>query len=141
VKEAKIQVSESPIDVQRRITICVRDFFSDATDGPYDLAWDCTFLCALPPAQREKWAARYAALLKPGGTLVSLVFPIFPDDHAMARGGPPFGLTPAAVRALLEPLGFAVVEERNPLPEAEAHLRRGPTANVGSALLVFTKVG
>ena len=54
--------------------------------------------------RREEWAAKYAEIIKPGGEIVSNVFPIGPFE-----GGPPFALSPDIVKSLLEPVGFEVV--------------------------------
>ena len=42
-------------------------------------------------------------LIRPGGEIVSLVFPV--GDF---EGGPPFALSPDVVKDLLEPAGFGV---------------------------------
>ena len=50
----------------------VDDFFTHApAEGLYDVVYDCTFLCAIPPARRNDWAAAYARLLRPGGGVTS----------------------------------------------------------------------
>jgi hypothetical protein len=57
----------------------------------FDLIFDFTFLCALPPSARGDWAKRLGELLKPGsGRLVCLEFPLGKPE---GTGGPPFGLT------------------------------------------------
>ena len=75
------------------------DFFNDeflastglpTSDGPFDLIYDYTFLCALPPSMRPRWAARMSELLSPTGTLVCLEFPLGKDPKL---GGPPHGLS------------------------------------------------
>lgn len=44
------------------------DFFSfDIPEGGFQVAYDYTFLCALPPSLREPWGRRYAELIAPGG--------------------------------------------------------------------------
>lgn len=58
--------------------------------GAFDLIYDYTFLCALPPVLRPQWAERMSELLAPGGRLVCLEFPLGKDPLA---GGPPHGLT------------------------------------------------
>lgn len=137
VQEARVQVAEAAPEVAARVTVREADFFAE--EGQYDLVWDCTFLCALPKDMREAWAAQYAKLVAPGGILLALVFPMFPEGHPRAADGPPFNLDCGVVKALLEPHGFIVSEAIDPLPEAEMHMRRGPMANVGSSLLTFTK--
>lgn len=48
----------------------------------------CSFLCAMPPSMRPQWASRMAEIIKPGGVLVALMFPLEEKE-----GGPPFGLS------------------------------------------------
>ena len=52
------------------------DFFTHAPEAPYDLVYDCTFLCAIDPTRRQEWAAQMNKLVRPGGEIVSLVFPL-----------------------------------------------------------------
>ncbi|KAK2000199.1 S-adenosyl-L-methionine-dependent methyltransferase [Colletotrichum falcatum] len=90
------------------------DFFSDSwleawgRGKAFDLIFDYTFLCALPPPARPLWAARVAALLGPAGRLVCLEFP---SGKPLSLPGPPWGLTPEVYLALLsrpgEPLEFS----------------------------------
>lgn len=73
------------------------DFFTWQPDRPLQLIYEQAFLCAMP---RERWpdvAARWAALLPPGGVLAGLFF--FDD----APKGPPFGIARAQLDALLAP--------------------------------------
>lgn len=74
------------------------DFFSDdflsriglsKSIEPFDVIYDYTFLCALPPSMHPRWAARLSELLSPTGTLVCLEFPLGKDPKL---GGPPHGL-------------------------------------------------
>ncbi|KAK9367939.1 S-adenosyl-L-methionine-dependent methyltransferase [Lipomyces kononenkoae] len=58
-------------------------------DDKFDLIYDYTFLCALPPALRTRWAERMSELLGSGGQLVCLEFPLYKDP---ALPGPPWGL-------------------------------------------------
>lgn len=62
----------------------------------YDLTWIgtdkrllCQFLCALPPYLRTAWAERIWDLLRPGGMLICLEFPLWKDPHLP---GPPWGM-------------------------------------------------
>lgn len=44
------------------------DFFEyDIPEGGFQVAYDYTFLCALPLELREPWGRRYAELISPGG--------------------------------------------------------------------------
>lgn len=66
------------------------DFFSETDGGHFDVIYDYTFLCALPPALRSKWAKRMSQLLSPTGRLICLEFPL---TKAPDTGGPPHGLS------------------------------------------------
>ncbi len=83
-----------------QVSLTIGDFFDEAVvSGPFDLVWDYTFLCAIDPSERERWAARMAELVRPGGTLATLIFPVvtFPEGYQ----GPPWPLDPEAVAALV----------------------------------------
>ncbi|KAK5107691.1 hypothetical protein LTR62_000885 [Meristemomyces frigidus] len=56
----------------------------------FDLVYDYTFLCALLPESRKDWATRMAELVKPGGYLICLEFPLWKDNRSP---GPPWGMT------------------------------------------------
>ncbi|KAF6835470.1 thiol methyltransferase [Colletotrichum plurivorum] len=79
------------------------DFFDDSWlrqwgGEKFDLIFDYTFLCALPPSARPLWASRMTSLLAPQGRLVCLEFP---SGKPLSLPGPPWGLTPDIYRALL----------------------------------------
>jgi len=98
------------VDVSK-IQVVVDDFFKyEGPPGGFDLVYDCTFLCAIPPETRQQWAAKMAELVKPGGEIVTLIFPVFdkrPDPVDGDVGpGPPFQMSPALVESLLVPAGF-----------------------------------
>ncbi|TQS32819.1 hypothetical protein Golomagni_06855 [Golovinomyces magnicellulatus] len=78
----------------------VADFFDDAwsKDVKYDLIFDYTFLCALPPQARPKWAKRMSELLSHKGRLICLEFP---NGKPLIDKGPPWGLNPEVYEALL----------------------------------------
>lgn len=114
--------SQSVANVQVRCG----DFFT--FDGEFDLIWDCTFLCALDPSVREQWASQMHKLLKPGGVLLTCIFPI---SDSM-RGGPPFPMSVPLVRGLLEPVGFRPIYEQDELPLAAQH-RPGGGLRAGGA--------
>jgi len=80
------------------------DFFNWQPAQALGLVYERAFLCALPPAMRPRVAARYAALLPPGGLLVGFFF------FGSTPKGPPFGIARAELEELLTP-HFALVEE------------------------------
>jgi hypothetical protein len=57
------------------------------------------FLCALHPDMRQSWAEGWAGALKPGGELVTLLFPVDPALEGVQ--GPPWPVTPELYRELL----------------------------------------
>ncbi|GAB7355604.1 hypothetical protein MBLNU459_g6332t1 [Dothideomycetes sp. NU459] len=74
-------------------------------DGGWDLIYDYTFFCALPPPLRPRWAARMAQLLSPTGVLVCLEFPTY---KPVSAGGPPWAVRPAYYVAYLSKPGEEV---------------------------------
>lgn len=81
------------------ITFEQHDFFLSPTLLPssFSLAYDYTFLCAIPPTMYASWALRYAELIKPDGLLVTLIFPIDGDRP----NGPPYSVNLGIYDALL----------------------------------------
>lgn len=80
------------------------DFFTWQSAQPLALIYERAFLCALPRAMWPQLAARYAELLAPGALLAGFFF--FDD----AVKGPPFGIAPEQLDALLSPY-FVRVED------------------------------
>ncbi|QNH63313.1 methyltransferase domain-containing protein [Hymenobacter sediminicola] len=76
-----------------------QDFFTLPALPPYDLLVEQTFFCALDPHLRAAYAQQCAALLRPGGTLMGLLFET--DFGPVAE--PPFGGTREEYRAYFEP--------------------------------------
>ncbi|KAF4550317.1 Thiopurine S-methyltransferase-like protein [Elsinoe fawcettii] len=87
----------------------------------FDIVYDYTFFCALPPQLRSRWAARMAELLAPDGRLVCLEFPTYKEPNT---GGPPWAVRPVEYVAYLsqpgerveyDDQGFVVgIDEENP---------------------------
>jgi len=103
------------------------DFFAHAAENTaaYDFVFDYTFLCALQPPRRADWGRAMAALIKPGGVLLTMQYPLrsppgrAEDDFAT---GPPFLLTPGLYADLLGP-AFALVDEGD-VPPSDSDPRR-----------------
>ncbi|KAF3973739.1 hypothetical protein CMV_002857 [Castanea mollissima] len=53
------------------------DFFTRSPIELFDLILDYTFFCAIEPDMRLAWAQRICDILKPGGELITLMFPGF----------------------------------------------------------------
>ncbi|MBE2215194.1 MAG: methyltransferase domain-containing protein [Opitutaceae bacterium] len=93
---------------------CVRegDFFAEPGPARCDLIYERTFLCSLPPERWPEYAARMAALLRPGGRLVGLFY------YGVEPEPPPYPLTDGSARAQLGE-AFERVESR-PVPAAQS---------------------
>jgi len=111
-----LDISESGIEVARRlcgqtpqVELLLADFFSDfdSTGEGFDFIFDYTFFCALPPTMRAAWGKRTSELLKPGGLLLTLMYPV---DEKLASDpdvpGPPFKVSPAEYEKALCPHGL-----------------------------------
>lgn len=94
------------------LSVVCDSFFDFPVPRTFDLVWDCTFLCALAPEARRRWAERYRELVTPQtGELWTLIFPMHEGGEARnlatePGSGPPFELNLALVEGLLKPLGF-----------------------------------
>ena len=62
------------------------DFFSFVVP-PFDLVYERTFMCALPPRERGRWARRIAELVRAKGVLAGFFF------YGVESDPPPFPLT------------------------------------------------
>ncbi|KAI1495209.1 S-adenosyl-L-methionine-dependent methyltransferase [Biscogniauxia mediterranea] len=97
------------------ITWLTGNFFEDdwlreveaATGKPakFDLIFDYTFFCALPPSSRPSWARRTSDLLASDGKLVCLEFP---SEKSPSEPGPPWASPPRAYEAYLSAPGETV---------------------------------
>ncbi len=86
------------------------DFFEFDTGKPYDLAYERAFLCALPPRAWPRYAPRMVELLRPGGVLAGFFY------LRQTEKGPPFGMSPEALHALLDP--YFQLEEDEPVADS-----------------------
>lgn len=80
------------------------DFFTWQPEQALELIYERAFLCALPRSMWPQVAARWAQLLAPGARLAGFFF--FDD----AVKGPPFGISPQQLDALLAP-HFVCIED------------------------------
>ena len=84
------------------------DFFThNFSDRKFDLVYERTFLCALPPKLRSAYARRVAELLKPAGRLIGLFY----CEEVNDPDGPPFPIIPEELELLLEPYFQKVADE------------------------------
>jgi hypothetical protein len=71
------------------------DFFAWVPPAPLDMIYEQAFLCAMPRSMWPAVAARWSALLQPGGLLAGFFY--FDDQPK----GPPFGISRAELDGLL----------------------------------------
>ena len=83
----------------------------------FDVIVEYTCYCAIDPARRAEYATSLRAALRPGGTLIALLFPV----EARADG-PPFGIHEAEVTDVLG-AGLDLVHVETPAQSVEP--RRG----------------
>jgi SAM-dependent methyltransferase len=73
---------------ENRSNVILGDFFTyDFKDAPFDLIYERTFLCSLPPSLWKNYVSRVAQLLRPGGILAGFFF------HGQEPKPPPYPLT------------------------------------------------
>ncbi|KAJ3930592.1 MAG: thiol methyltransferase 1 [Lentinula lateritia] len=87
------QSSSLDLDLVSKIHFEVADFFKYevSEDKKFDLIYDYTFFVAIPPSKRSLWGSQINSLIKPGGYLITLMFPHVPvHDPQPYAAGPPF---------------------------------------------------
>jgi len=89
-----IDFSSAAVDQAKRVLgpladrVILGDFFvHDFGQRCFDLIYERTFLCSMPPSRWPAYANRMAALLSPGGKLIGLFF------YGAQQSGPPYPLT------------------------------------------------
>ena len=105
-------------------TLKTCDFFDTTVfNDKFALVYDYTFLCALKPGMRSKWAQRMAEVLEVGGSLVTVMYPA---HKTLDEGGPPFACRPEMYDELLEKEGkFVKKDGPTVLADNRAHKDRG----------------
>ncbi|KDR76474.1 hypothetical protein GALMADRAFT_1328186 [Galerina marginata CBS 339.88] len=97
-----------------------QDFF--AFDPPerehFELVYDHMFFGAIPHSMRNEWGKQMAKLIKPGGHLVTIAFPLFPEFE----GGPPPYIKPEHYEEVLHSNFVKVLDK---IPEASSASHEG----------------
>jgi methyl halide transferase len=78
--------------------------------GDIDLVWEQTCLCALQPEQRRSYLTAMATILRPGGSMVALLW-----NHG-GEGGPPYDMPPVLVEQLVA--GLFTIRKRERVESA-----------------------
>ncbi len=125
-----VDVAESAVDFQTALLapfggVAVQaDLFAWGPDAPLDAVYEQTCLCALPPELWERYAARLAGWVRPGGVLGALFL------QTGREGGPPFHCALSRMRELFPaalwawPADPQAVPQFGGLSEIPAALRR-----------------
>lgn len=102
------------------VKIVQADFFAlPATwRARFDYVLDYTSFCAVLPSRRDEYADLVSRMLKPGGRLIMLAFPI-----GNRPGGPPYVVQPEAIIALYAARGFTL--QHREMPKDSAAGRQG----------------
>ena len=112
---ARNYISSLPHEIcphQDNYTIQQGSFFDLNSEEKFDFVYDYTFLCALNPSIRSDWANKMSELIKPGGELLTLIFPI----RELESDIPPFKVSLQLYRDLLEPVGFDCLQLVSTVP-------------------------
>ncbi|KAH7344897.1 S-adenosyl-L-methionine-dependent methyltransferase [Rhizoctonia solani] len=101
ISEAQKYLSSQPGAENIQVEYQVLDYFKSSllTEEPFDLVYDYTFFCAIPPELRVHWGRRMTEIIKPGGYLIALMYPI--DPGRARNDGPPFPVDFEAYSAAL----------------------------------------
>ncbi|HWP34068.1 MAG TPA: methyltransferase domain-containing protein, partial [Thermodesulfobacteriota bacterium] len=113
-----------------------RDLFELPAVYPafFDLVWEHTCFDAIEPARRPEYVEVVRRILRPGGRLLALFFPV----DVPWQGGPPFPMTQAELRRLFEP---AFRFDRTEVPADSVARRRGAEWFVEATLVVPPAAG
>ncbi|NJN43918.1 MAG: methyltransferase domain-containing protein [Anaerolineae bacterium] len=114
---------DAPIAIVKADWFRLPSFF----EGTFDYVLEYVAFCAIDPTRREEYLDVVKWLLKPGGTLIGLMFPI--GDH---EGGPPFAVDPEEVITALQARGLRLVNRECPADSIKPRQGR-------EELLVFSK--
>jgi len=101
VEAAKQYAASTPLlEKKLDVSFSSGDFFAYkvSPSEQFDLVYDYTFFCAIPLELREGWGKQMCNLIKSGGYLITLAFPIDGDR----KGGPPFSVDIPSYAAVLD---------------------------------------
>ena len=102
--EAAIEAAQRVLGEWKHLARCADFHGFEGDELPFDAVYERAFLCALPRRAWEGWARRMAEIVRPGGLLMGVFF--FDTNQK----GPPFGIVPHELDALLAP-GFERLED------------------------------
>lgn len=86
-EQALLQAKKLAAEKQSDVRFLNQDIFTLDEALIYDYVFEYTTYCAINPARRKDYVEKISSLLKPGGRLIALLFPI--DGR---EGGPPYNI-------------------------------------------------
>ncbi|THV05226.1 S-adenosyl-L-methionine-dependent methyltransferase [Dendrothele bispora CBS 962.96] len=126
VEEAKKYLSSQglPGDSGAEVEFEAGDFFkyTVSDDRKFDLIYDHTFFVAIPPSFRMSWGKQMRSLIKPGGYLITIVYPLQERSEEEKLKGPPFYVEPDHY---IEPLGDGWQKVIDKIPERSSPSHEG----------------
>ena len=102
-------VKNLAFDVDVKVNIVEADIFSLTHEhmNTYDFIIEQTCFCAIHPSRRKEYEELVRSILKPGGKLIGLWFPL---DKKLDEGGPPWGTSIDEVKSVFN-IGWEVEKE------------------------------
>lgn len=91
-----VEVLRDKFGQKSAVKVVHEDLFQH--EGNYDLIIEQTFLCAIPPSMRERYASKMASLLNANGRIIGVLF-----DRVFEQKGPPFGGHTSEYQLIFEP--------------------------------------
>jgi methyl halide transferase len=85
IKHAAAMAEEKGVNID----FLQEDIFNLQMNEKFDFIFEYVTYCAINPSRRREFARKMADLLKPGGRLIAIIFPI--DGRP---GGPPYSIDP-----------------------------------------------
>ncbi|KAL1744170.1 S-adenosyl-L-methionine-dependent methyltransferase [Schizophyllum fasciatum] len=106
--------------VRDLMQVYLEDFFT-MVGQQYDLVYDYTFFVAIPPKRRAEWGRQMTALVRHGGLLLALAYPLQDKDKGW---GPPWFLRPEHYTEVLRKEDWELILDEMPKTSEGDHIGR-----------------
>ena len=124
-------IDEKAAELSLTINTIQKNIFSLTPDynNQFDYIIEQTCFCAIDPKKRNEYGKLVFDLLKSGGKLIGLWFPL---DKKIEEGGPPHAVSEEEIKTLFN-RGWVLIEERFPKNSIEPRSGR-------EKLIIFKKI-